>query len=240
VNRPADDPAAVPIRPAATVIVLRDHPGQRLSRLEVLLVRRDAGLAFHGGSWVFPGGRIDAAELTAAGGDEAVAARRAAVREVQEETGLHIMEADLVPFSHWTTPLGRNRRFATHFFVTGAADGTAAVTVDDGEIREFEWFTPVEATARSEAGDIQLAGPTYVSLLRLRPLASVHEALGHARDHPYEVFRPRLVTSPDGRSASVYEGDAAYDSGDLDAPGPRHRMLAHGDSFDYVHMDTGG
>lgn len=42
---------------------------------EVLLVRRNAQLAFHGGAWVFPGGRIDAHEL-AAHPEEAQAALR--------------------------------------------------------------------------------------------------------------------------------------------------------------------
>src|SRR5262249_22587229 len=41
--------------PAATVVLVRD--GER--GLEVLLGRRSSKLAFHGGAWVFPGGRID-------------------------------------------------------------------------------------------------------------------------------------------------------------------------------------
>lgn len=231
-SRPAPDPDAVPVRPAATVILLRDRPGPAAPTLEVLLVRRDAGLAFHGGSWVFPGGRIDADELQAAGGDEAAAARMAAVREAHEETGLRLSEGGLVPFSHWTTPKGRNRRFSTWFFIAAAPDG--AVTIDDGEIRDYDWFTAAQATARSESGDIQLAGPTYVSLLRLSAHTSVQAALGDAGPDRYQVFRPRLVTGTDGRAASVYEEDAAYESADLDAPGPRHRMLVRGDSFDYV------
>lgn len=231
-NRPVEDPDAVPVRPAATVILLRDQPVAAVPTLEVLLVRRDWGLAFHGGSWVFPGGRIDPDELAAAGGDEAAAARRAAVREAHEETGLRVSEDALLPFSHWTTPKGRNRRFATWFFVAGAPD--EAVTIDDGEIREYHWFTAAEATARSESGDIQLAGPTYVSLLRLRAHTSVHGALQDSGPQRYQVFRPRLVTGVDGEAASVYEEDAAYHSADLGAPGPRHRMLVRGDSFEYI------
>src|SRR4051812_44581262 len=79
----------MPIRPAATVIIVRDG-AEGPESLETLLVRRSAGLAFHGGSWVFPGGRIDDEDFpaTAAGGpdrgaDAEAAARAAALREAR-------------------------------------------------------------------------------------------------------------------------------------------------------------
>ena len=45
--------------PAATVVVIRET--QNKTDLEVLLLRRNSKLIFHGGHWVFPGGRVDAA-----------------------------------------------------------------------------------------------------------------------------------------------------------------------------------
>ena len=69
----------VEARASATVVPLVDGP----RGLEVLLLRRNRALSFHGGDWVFPGGSVDAADAGAAGcapGDEA-ACRRAAVRE---------------------------------------------------------------------------------------------------------------------------------------------------------------
>lgn len=232
-NTRAEDPDSVPIRPASTVVMVRDRAAAGGgSQLEVLLVCRNAALAFHGGSWVFPGGRIDDDELAAAGGDEATAARIAAVREVHEETGLAVAADDLVPFSHWTTPRGRNRRFSTHFFVA-AAPGDA-VAIDDDEIKDYAWFTPAEATARSEAGEIQLAGPTYVSLLRLGRSGSAVDAIAAAATDRYEVFAPRLHASADGTSTSVYADDVAYETGDLDVAGPRHRMIMHADRYTYI------
>lgn len=82
--------------PAATVILMRGAAGEPP---EVLMVERDAGLAFAGGAMVFPGGRVDAADLTIARdpdlaiGFDAVedidaAARVACAREAFEETGL--------------------------------------------------------------------------------------------------------------------------------------------------------
>ncbi len=48
------DPAAVPIRPAATVMVVDDRPD-----LHVLMLRRTATAIFAGDMWVYPGGRVD-------------------------------------------------------------------------------------------------------------------------------------------------------------------------------------
>ena len=55
-NRPVtDDAASDAAMPAATVVLLRDTP----DGVETLMLRRDTELAFAGGAWVFPGGRID-------------------------------------------------------------------------------------------------------------------------------------------------------------------------------------
>ncbi len=48
------DPATVPIRPAATVMIVDDRPD-----LQVLMIERNAKMVFAGGMWVFPGGRVD-------------------------------------------------------------------------------------------------------------------------------------------------------------------------------------
>ncbi|MGH3585717.1 MAG: NUDIX hydrolase [Pseudonocardia sp.] len=51
-------------RPAATVLLLRDHPDPPDGRtpVQVFLQRRVAGMAFAGGMTVFPGGSVDAAD----------------------------------------------------------------------------------------------------------------------------------------------------------------------------------
>jgi len=102
VSAPAShDPARVPVRPAATIMLLDDRPD-----LHVLLLRRRAGSAFVGGMYVFPGGGVDPhdadSEVVAscAGLDDGRASRRlgipdgglaywvAAVRETFEEAGV--------------------------------------------------------------------------------------------------------------------------------------------------------
>lgn len=49
---------SVPISPAATVLLLRDHPD-----LQVLMARRTTTVAFAPDAWVFPGGRVDSADF---------------------------------------------------------------------------------------------------------------------------------------------------------------------------------
>jgi len=69
----------VPIRPAATVMLLRDTA----EGLEVFVLRRSNAAVFASGMYVFPGGKVDAADGE---GDEAF--RVAAIRECYEEAGV--------------------------------------------------------------------------------------------------------------------------------------------------------
>ncbi|MEZ6028412.1 MAG: NUDIX hydrolase [Hyphomonadaceae bacterium] len=78
-------------KPASTVLIVRDGEG-----LEVLMVRRSAGMAFGASAWVFPGGKVAAADADPAwdalssGSYDAYARslRVAAAREVFEESGI--------------------------------------------------------------------------------------------------------------------------------------------------------
>jgi len=96
------DPAAVPVRDAATVMLVRDGE----AGLEVLMQRRTLKAAFVGGFYVFPGGALDTADrdpsvaASTAGPSDAEASRAlgveagglaswvAAVRECFEEAGV--------------------------------------------------------------------------------------------------------------------------------------------------------
>jgi 8-oxo-dGTP pyrophosphatase MutT (NUDIX family) len=211
--------------PAATLILLREAA----AGLEILLLRRNSQLAFHGGAWVFPGGRVDPADL-ADDGDER-AARRAAAREAREEAGLEIDPAALVQLSHWTTPEGPPRRFSTWFFV-GAADATQ-VRVDGGEIHEHAWFTPEAALAARSEGRIELPPPTFVTLETLRPHRQVGTALARVREREPLVFLPRVVRV-EGGMCSLYPGDAGWEEREPERAGPRHRLLMLDTGWRYV------
>jgi endoribonuclease LACTB2 len=77
--------AVDPITPAASVL-LSPGPGSP----EVFAVLRGQHLKFFGGFWAFPGGRLDADDLTLGGVTEptAPALRVTACREVFEEAGI--------------------------------------------------------------------------------------------------------------------------------------------------------
>lgn len=208
--------ALPPPVPAATVIVLRDGPGG----IETLLLRRDTRGAF-GGMWVFPGGRVDAADADPLSPtDPMAAARRAAVREAFEEASLRLDTSGLVPYAHWTPPPITPRRFATWFFVATAPAGE--VVVDGAEVHDHAWLGPAAALARHGGGELPLAPPTFVTLHQLTAYASCADALTKAAAGEPERFSSRPLPV-DGVAVLVWHGDAAYEDG-VDRAGPRHRL----------------
>lgn len=212
--------------PAATVILLRDGE----DGLETLMLRRNSKLAFAGGHWVFPGGRVDADDLEPTPDGEIpvtedartfAAAKRAAVREAAEEAGLAVDVDALVPFSHWTPPPVAIKRYATWFFLAPAPDGD--VTVDMGEIHDHQWARPGDALRRRDEGEIELSPPTWRTLERLSHSATVAEALAEAEAATVEHF-VTCIASSDGALVAMWHGDAGYEAADADLPGPRHRL----------------
>lgn len=219
----AGSPAPVP---AGTVVVLRDGT----AGLEVLMLRRATTLAFAAGSWVFPGGRVEPADLAAAplGPDgylgEQPAARRAAAREAAEEAGIDLDPASLVPLSHWLPPTTTPRRFSTWIFLA-SADPNATVAVDGGEITAHLWSRPADVLTRRDAGEVTLLPPTWVSLWHMAGYHSASAALEAARRAVPSVFRPR-ITTVGGNTVCLYAEDAGYltDAADAGA-GARHRLV---------------
>jgi len=207
--------AELEVRPAATVVVLRDGA----TGLEVLMLKRAASLKFFGGAWVFPGGRVEPED-----GDLAEnlpeAARIAAARELYEEAGLRVPVRELVCFARWLTPPGRARRFDTFYFAVPAPN--APVVLDPRESDDYRWLTPESALAAREAGEIELPPPTFVTLSQLQGLSSAaHASVRLAERMTHYVPRPLSV---DGGFIYLYAGDAGYEASDPHALGARHRL----------------
>jgi len=198
--------AATTPRLAASVIVLRGAE----RGLEVLLVQRNPAARFMGGAWVFPGGSVDPAD-----GEGEPALRAAALREAQEEAGIHIEDpARLVPYSRWITPAEVRTRFDTWFFVAHAPDD-AVPAVDGAECVDWRWHTPADALAAHRAGELLLVFPTIKHLEQLGTFASASELIAHARGQVVRPVQPRVVV--EGEVARVLlPGDAGYD--DAGAP----------------------
>lgn len=215
--------------PAATVVLARDTP----VGTEVLMVRRDSRLAFAGGMWVFPGGRIDPEDFSDQPDDLAAAERRAAAREAAEEAGLVVDAAALTRWSHWTPPdHGQSHRFSTAFFVGRAPEGD--VVVDEGEIREHRWVTAGGALELHAAGEVELSPPTFITLTQLAAHDGVDALLAAAGgDGAVEHFATVIAADGDAMVA-LYHGDAGYESADAQRPGPRHRLVMAPDRWTYV------
>ena len=153
----------IPVDAATLVLVDRTRAEPR-----ILMGRRSPNLAFMPNKFVFPGGRVDVADLAAPSASELKAAvfaklqigvgsnwhpararalGIAAIRETREETGVIVGQADTPPlaalqfFSRAITPPDQPRRFDTRFFMADAALATHTVLAGDGELSEIAWVT---------------------------------------------------------------------------------------------------
>jgi len=184
-------------REAATVIVLRGGA----ETLEVLLVKRNPAQRFMGGAWVFPGGAVDPDE------DHRVAG----VREVEEESGVAIPEAEsLVEFSRWITPAQVKIRFDTRFYLAPAPEGAQPRT-DGAETVDFGWFTPQGALDAYAREEILLVFPTIKTLEQLAPFESAAAILAWAEGREVVPIEPQVVV--EGEVARVVlPGEPGYEA----------------------------
>ncbi len=249
-SEPSPRPAAVPI-PAATVVPLRDGDAglevlllQRNARGEFGHMwvfpggRVDAGDHDRGPTEGIRSDRSTPASTTSGRTPPAptladyirgepshmAAARRAAVREAREESGLELDEQRLVTLSFWLPPPASPRRFATWFFLASASRG-GAIKVDRGEIHDHRWLTPAAAVGARDAGEITLAPPTFMTLWWLCRRAGVEDALEAAASREPERYETHIAGGGEGPPAALWKGDAGYDDYDVDRSGPRRRVV---------------
>lgn len=227
---------SVPVRAASTVVLLRDGRCHETGDgPELLLVRRNRALAFAGGFWVFPGGAIDPADREAAAGDEDEAARIAAAREAQEEAGVVTDPADMVLISHWTTPKEEKKRFSTWIYA-GSIGNDVEVEIDGSEIHDYQWIAAKEALRQHEQGELPLMPPTYITLCAIARYADAASALEGERSTPCPRVLPKMVPiEGEGGYATLYLGDAGYEDGNIERPGPRHRAYLQGGCWCYQY-----
>ena len=188
--------------PAASVLLLRDSA----DGFQVLMVERNAR-GFFADLLVFPGGGVDDCDVPEGHGrwDE-VSHRRAAVRELAEETGILITgqasrsappakgrafyeeveepeietaTSALTLVSRWVTPELAPRRFDTRFYLAMCGD-SPRVALDTDELVAYDWVDPTDAVSRYEAGEMNLILPTLAHLRWLSRRSSVEDALESA------------------------------------------------------------
>lgn len=209
------------IIPAASLIVMREHPGRAP---QLLIVQRGAALNFAGGAYAFPGGRVDPGDHLLAArclpdldpGDGA--GRVAAARETCEETmvevgvrrlgggeaqvpgaatagfplaGQAVDLAAFVAFSRWLPPTGGKRRFDTRFYLAQAPDD-AEPRADGGETAQAFWASADDILARCHAGDGFAMFPTRRLLERIACLPDFAAARAQALALPELIVTPRI------------------------------------------------
>jgi glyoxylase-like metal-dependent hydrolase (beta-lactamase superfamily II)/8-oxo-dGTP pyrophosphatase MutT (NUDIX family) len=163
---------------AASVILL--HRRAR-AELEVYWVRRADNLAFLGGFWAFPGGRVEPedfrVEVSGHSGD-AAARIVAAARELFEETGLRV-PADarhFVAMGRVVSPEWATVRFdATYYAVEVPADAAPDWAHAQGELSAGEWITPGHALELWACGE-RLTSPIVVGALQIIAADQVGDA----------------------------------------------------------------
>lgn len=188
-------------RGAATVLVVRDTPDGP----SVFVQRRVSTMEFAPSMYVFPGGAVDAVDALAEleGAEvEALAARMelptvdakplvaAAIREVEEECGLQLTVADLVPRAHWVTPAFEKRRYDTWFFAAPMPEGQTPLGAS-GETDHDAWVTPQSLLTAYADGRAVMLPPTVVMLEQLAQFGSTAAFL---MDRPaLTMVSPELV-----------------------------------------------
>lgn len=172
------------------MLVVRDTPDGP----SVFVQRRVATMAFAPSMYVFPGGGVDAADAEAeleAGALEALASRMglspteaqplvaAALREVEEECGLRLSVAELVPRAHWITPPFEKRRYDTWFFAARMPEGQEALGTTT-ETDHDAWVLPQSLLTAYAEGRAVMLPPTVVMLEQLATFATAADFLADA------------------------------------------------------------
>ena len=199
----------------------------------------------YGGTWVFPGGRVDYQDRELLAEDSSNRlnldlGRITATREMREETGLIVRADELEPFSRWLTPALRDKRYDTLFYLLDADSLMGEVKIDQGEIVDSRWLSPADALSQQESGQMQLNPPSFVSLKWLQTHGDVTSAITACRQLDLMEFEPKIVLCEDG-FISLYCGDFAYDDANItlelaeSGNGPRHRTYVYKtDSWQYI------
>lgn len=167
-------------------------------------MRRSEKATFMPRVWVFPGGAVDPED-----GPGETGFRACAMREVAEEAGIELVDADdLVPFSRWITPEVVKTRFDAWFFLA-LAPPHSPPRPDGVETTKAGWFEPQAALDAHAAGELALVFPTIKQLEALLEFATSEAALDAARGRSVQPILPKVIGTEEEHRV-VLPGDPDY------------------------------
>lgn len=184
-------------RRAATVVLLRGGS----TGLEVFLMKRAASMKAAPGMFVFPGGGVEAGDGPV---EDPLTLRRAALRELHEETGLLIKAAERMrSFARWVTPEVLPHRHDTEFFALPIAQSESPGVVG-AESEHADWFTPKAALADPAVG---LLPPTSAVLHMLADVPDPEQAVAKLAVLPVRPLMPAPVATASGITWAVVDAE---------------------------------
>ncbi len=224
---------------AATVVLVRQAPDDY--GIQTLLLCRGKSRTVMNNAWVFPGGKVDAADLNHSStiqnqlagsaadmlnepdldNHSACALFRAACRETQEETGVSLQPAALQTWSRWITPNEPSmmkKRFDARFFIASMPEGQTA-THDGQEATDSQWCSPSYALRQYAANTLVLAAPQIMTLIALCQYNNVDDVLEAAYNTPSYHIRPQVIKTGQSRTL-IYPGDVNHPESEKKMPGP--------------------
>ncbi|WP_200803917.1 NUDIX hydrolase [Pseudonocardia thermophila] len=120
---------------------------------------------------------------------EALVTRRRTLDEVLAAAG-HVLNVELLhPWARWITPEVSPKRYDTAFFVTAVPPGQEA-DARTTEAVEASWWSPAEALAAADRGELALMPPTERTLLDLAELPDTAAVLATADERDIVPITP--------------------------------------------------
>jgi 8-oxo-dGTP pyrophosphatase MutT (NUDIX family) len=150
---------------------------------------------------------------------------RESLAQVAERMGWTLWADRLVYWSWWLTPESEPRRYDTRFFIA-VVDPDTMGAHDNTETVQSGWWTPADALACFEQGDILLAPPTARTLQELVPYTTTAEAMVAGRTRRTPQIEPRLHMGQDGVLEVVLPGDPEFPA-PISVEGPTRMHLRY-------------
>lgn len=140
---------------------------------------------------------------------EDLQSKRKTFLEILREEKLTLALDCLHYYAHWITPIERNIRFDTRFFIAMLMPGQKA-TADNKETTIGEWLTPTAALQKNLEGNIVLSPPTLKTLEDICKFKTASELIAAIPLMKKPPILPILI-DPNGDEILIFPWDPEYE-----------------------------